>query len=174
MNWFTCSKEDNDWIVHGDQYNKNLKNWWGPIHNGQFRSQTPKENRKTEDTCTNYSGSAKFNGITREGKPEIPIKSYKDQWRENMIMSGMWDVFYLPKPHNKYKKRDILLHQSIFLLEYVKHHVKSLHKGSQADQYVVQNLMWLGVHLRNNLILLRGYWNFFHCQQQELRSMSPP
>ena len=27
MNCFTWSKEDNDWIVSGDQYNKEFKNW---------------------------------------------------------------------------------------------------------------------------------------------------
>ena len=47
MNCFTWSKEDNDWIVSGDQYNEEYKNWKGPIHNGQFCSQTLKEKRKT-------------------------------------------------------------------------------------------------------------------------------
>ena len=65
MNCFTCSKEDNDWIVSGDQYNEEFKNWKGPIHNGQFCSQTLKEKLKTEETCSKYAGSAKFNGIPR-------------------------------------------------------------------------------------------------------------
>ena len=54
----------------------------------------------------------------------------------------MWDVFSLPDPRNKYKKYDILLHQSIFPLDYVKYHVKSLQKISEADHYVVQNITW--------------------------------
>ena len=41
------------------------------------------------------------------------------------------------------------LRQSRFPLEYVKSHVQSLLKGSEADQYVVQNLMWSGVYLRS-------------------------
>ena len=53
----------------------------------------------------------------------------------------MWDVFYLPDPRNKEKKWDLLLHQSIFTLEYVKCHVQSIQKGSDADQYVVHNLL---------------------------------
>ena len=77
MNCFTWSKEDNDWIFPGDQYNEELKNWQGTIHNGQFRSQTLKEKRNTEDTCYKYAGSAKFNGIYRERNPEIPIKYCK-------------------------------------------------------------------------------------------------
>ena len=85
MNFFTCSKEDNDWIVSGDQYNEEFKNWKGPIQNGQFHSQTLKEKLKTEETCSKYAGSAKFNGIPREGNPAIPIKSYKDQCRDHMI-----------------------------------------------------------------------------------------
>ena len=101
MNCFTWSKVNNDWIVPEDQYDEEFKNWRGPIHNGQFRSQTLKEKRKTKETCSKYSGSAKFNGIPREGKPAIPIKSYKDQCREHMINNGMWDVFSLPDPRNK-------------------------------------------------------------------------
>ena len=81
MNCFTWSKEDNDWIVSGDQYNEEFKNWKGPIHNGQFSSQTLKEKQKKEETCSKYAGSAEFNVIPREGKPAIKIKSYKDQCR---------------------------------------------------------------------------------------------
>ena len=63
FNWF---KEDNDCIVTGDHYNEEFKNWRGFIHNGQFRSQTLKENGKLEEISSKYAGSAKFNGITRE------------------------------------------------------------------------------------------------------------
>ena len=96
MNEFTWSKKNNDWIVPGDQYNEEFKNWRGPIHNGKFCSQNLKEKRNTEETCYKYEGSAKFNGIPREGKPAIPIKSYNDQCCEHMIRNGMWDVFSLP------------------------------------------------------------------------------
>ena len=96
MNGFNWSKENNDWIITGDQYNEEFKNWRGPIQNGQFRSQTLKENRKTEETCSKYAGSENFNEIPREGKLAIPINSYKDQCRENMIRNGMWEVFSLP------------------------------------------------------------------------------
>ena len=46
---------------------------------------------------------------------------------------------------------DLILHQSIFPLEYMKVHVQSILKGSDADQYVVQNLTWSGVYLRSTL-----------------------
>ena len=78
MNSFTWSKEDNDWILLGDQYNEELNNWQGPINNGKLRSLNLKEKIKTEEIFYKSSGSVKFNGITREGNPEIPIKSYKD------------------------------------------------------------------------------------------------
>ena len=103
------------------------------------------------EKCSKYTISAKFNAIPREWKPEIPIKSYKYQCREHMIRNGMWDVFALPDPRNKKKKWDLLLHQSRFTLEYLKRHVQSIHKGSEADQYVIQNLMWSGVYLRSTL-----------------------
>ena len=63
----------------------------------------------------------------------------------------MWDVFSLPDPRNKEKRRGLLMRQSRFPLEYVKGHVQSLLKGSEADQYVVQNLTWSGVYLRSTL-----------------------
>ena len=63
----------------------------------------------------------------------------------------MWNIFYLSDPHNKDKNWDLLLHQFIFTLDYVKFHVQSLQKGSESDQYVVQNLMWSGVYLRSTL-----------------------
>ena len=49
------------------------------------------------------------------------------------------------------KKWYLLLHQSIFPLDCVKSHVQNLLKGSEADQYVVQNLTWSGVDLRSTL-----------------------
>ena len=58
------------------------------------------------------------------------------------------ELLSLPDPLNKENKWDILIHQYIFLLDYVKLHVQSLQKGSEADQYVVQNLKWSGVYLR--------------------------
>ena len=91
----------------------------------------------------------KFNIIPREGNPEIPINSYKQHCREHMIRNGMWDLFSLPDPLNKEKKWYILLHWSIFTLGYVKRHVQSLQKGSEADRYVVHNLTWSGVYLRS-------------------------
>ena len=63
----------------------------------------------------------------------------------------MWYVFSLPDPRNKEKMWDLLLHQSIFPLEYVKHDVQSLQKYSEADKYVAQNLTWSGVYLRSTL-----------------------
>ena len=151
MNFFTWPKEKNDWILPVDQYNEEFKNWRGPIHNGQFLSHTLNDKIKTEETCYKYAGSAKFNGIPREVKPEININYYKDQCCEHIITNGMWDVFSPPYPRNKDKKWDLLLHQSIFPLESMKLHLHSLRKGSEADQYVVQNLMWSGVYMRITL-----------------------
>ena len=126
MNCFTWSKVNNDWIVPEGQYDDEFKNWRVPIHNGQFQSQTLKEKRKTEETCSKYAGSAKFNGVPSEVKPAIPIMSYKDQYREHMINNGMWDVFSVSDPYNKEKICYLLLHQSSFPLGYVKSHVQSL------------------------------------------------
>ena len=151
MNFFTWSKDDNDWIVPEHQHNEDFKNWRGPIHNGQFCSQTLKEKRKIEEICSKYVGSAKFNGIPREGKPAIPISSHKDKCLEHMIRNVMWDVFSLPDPRNKEKKWDLLPNQSRFTLDCVKRHIQSLQKVSEEDQYLVQNLTCSGVYLRSTL-----------------------
>ena len=117
---------------------------------------TIKEKRKTEDTCSEYAGFSKSNGIPMDRNTEIPIKYYKYQFHDHMIRNGIWDVFYLPYPRNKYKTWDILIHQYIFSLDYMKRHVQSIQKVSEADHYVVQNLTWSGVYLRitltNNLL----------------------
>ena len=69
MNCFTWSKVNNDWIVPYDQYDEEFTNCRRPIHNGQFRSQTLKQKKNTEETCSKYAGSAKFNGTPWEGNP---------------------------------------------------------------------------------------------------------
>ena len=48
MNSFTWSKDDNDWIVRGDQYNEEFNNWRGPINNCPFRQQNINYMRKKE------------------------------------------------------------------------------------------------------------------------------
>ena len=69
MNSFTWYKDENYWIFLGDKYNKEFNNWRGPINNCQFRPYNLKKNRKTENTCYKYAGSANFYGIPRERNP---------------------------------------------------------------------------------------------------------
>ena len=68
-----------------------------------------------------------------------------------MIRNGMWNVFYITDSQNKEKEWDLLLHHSKFPLEYVKGLVQSLLKGSEADQYIDQNLTCSGVYMRSTL-----------------------
>ena len=68
-----------------------------------------------------------------------------------MIRNRIWDLFSPPDPFNKDNNWGIFLHQSRFALDYAKHRVKSLHKGSEADQYVVQNMTWSVVYLMSTL-----------------------
>ena len=65
INCLTWSRNDNEWIVPGDQYNNKFKNWQGPIHNGHFQAQNLKKMIITEKICYNVSGSVKFNGTPR-------------------------------------------------------------------------------------------------------------
>ena len=51
----------------------------------------------------------------------------------------MWDGLSLPDPRNRQKKWDLIIHNSRFPLEYVKRHVLSLKKGSEANQYVASD-----------------------------------
>ena len=68
-----------------------------------------------------------------------------------MIRNGVWNVFYIAEPQNKEKEWDLLLHHTKFPLEYVKGLIQSLLKGSEVNQYIVQNLTWSGVYLRSTL-----------------------
>ena len=104
LNCFTWYKEDNDWIVLGDQYNEKCKNLQGPIHNVQFCPRTLKKRRRTDRMCSKSLGYVKLNGMYREGSTEIHIKSYRDQCCEHMIRNGMRDIFSIPEPLNKEKK----------------------------------------------------------------------
>ena len=81
-----------------------------------------------------FSGSVKFNRITREENLEISIKSYKDQCCEHMVRNGMRDVSSITYPQNKKKKWDLLLYHYIFPLECVKRHVRNIQKGTKADK----------------------------------------
>ena len=81
----------------------------------------------------------------------MPTKSYKDQYLEHMIRNVMWDVLSLPDPVNTEKKWDLLLHQYIFHLDYLKRHAQSFQKGSEEDQYIVQNSTCSGMYLRSTM-----------------------
>ena len=115
MNSFTWSTEENDWVILGYQYNEDFNKCKGPINNGQFRQQNIKEMRNTEETFSKYAGSVGFNGIPREGNPEILIKFYKDQCLQHMTRNGIWYVFSIKDPQNKENKCDLLLRQSFYL-----------------------------------------------------------
>ena len=61
--WSVMNTYNTDWVVPGDQYNKKLKSWKGPIHNGHFRAQAIKKIITTERICSKFSGSFKYNII---------------------------------------------------------------------------------------------------------------
>ena len=89
---------------------------WGvllqnPLHNGQFCQKELNEKITTDNKCSNFSSSVKFNLISREENPEITIKSYKDQSCEKMIRNGIWDVSSLLGPQKKDKNWNIFLNQ---------------------------------------------------------------
>ena len=50
--------------------------------------------------------------IPGEVNLEIPTKLYKDQWREHMVINGMWYFFSMSDPHNQVKKWGLLINQS--------------------------------------------------------------
>ena len=47
MNFFTWSRKDDYWVFKGYKDNNKFKIWQGPIHNGQFRAQSPNKMRRT-------------------------------------------------------------------------------------------------------------------------------
>ena len=57
-----------------------------------------------------------------------------------MIRNVIWGVSSLPDPCNKDNDWDNIINLYIFTLDKVKNHINSLKEGSEADQYVIQNL----------------------------------
>ena len=73
MNFFTWSREDNDLIVPENQFNRDLKNWWGPLQSGKSHAQNLNNKGNIEDKLSKYAVYVKFNGIPREVNTETPI-----------------------------------------------------------------------------------------------------
>ena len=70
------------------------------MHNGQFLSPKLKYKSNNKYNCTKYEGT-KFNGISKDEKPTIPIKSYKAKYQVHTIQNGMGNIFYIPNPRNE-------------------------------------------------------------------------
>ena len=60
----------------------------------------------------------------------------------------MWYIFFLPEPWNQENNCYLIIHQSIFPLDYVKLHIKSLKEGYEVDPYMVHNMTWSGLYMR--------------------------
>ena len=74
-----------------------------------------KEKRNNNDNCTKYEGT-KFNGISKDEKPTIPIKSYKAKYQVHTIQNGMGDIFYIPNPRNEANYWYLLTGKAIFTM----------------------------------------------------------
>ena len=100
MNCFRWDVKEKDWVVSKGRLNEIYQNWSSPIHNVQFCGQNLKEKSNTKYNCNKYEGT-KFNGIPKDEKPTIPIKSYKAKYQVHTIQNGMGDIFYIPNPRNE-------------------------------------------------------------------------
>ena len=66
------------------------------MHDGQYRPLGIKYERKTRESCSDYSGTQTFNGLeAKEGDDLVPVRTYKQNIRKHMIRSGMWPEIWL-------------------------------------------------------------------------------
>ena len=148
---YTWSISESKWMIPISQLNTSYTRMKGPVHPGQYRPKGVKEERKTKEACTTFSG-IRFSGVPKEGKGSIPIRTYKDQCRSHMIRHGMWDVFNFSDPKNPSMHCDLFKKHSRFSLAYVKAEVAKMQtdKG-RVDSYIIQNLRYSGDYLRASL-----------------------
>ena len=120
MNFFTWSNEDNDWIIQGDKYNGEFKTGedLSIMVNSVCRPSRRRKIKRIHAPSMQILPS--IIGIHIEVKPSIPIKSYKDQFRNHMVRNGIWGVISLQDPQNEEKKWDLILNRSILTWEYIK------------------------------------------------------
>jgi hypothetical protein len=150
VNVFSYDAIEDKYTIDSLLFEPSYPNQQGPVHDGQYRPTGIKYERKTRESCTEYSGHNTFHGLVpKEGEEMVPVRTYKQTIRRHIIRSGMWNVFNIPDPCNPTQKWDLFLKQGRFPLEYVKEYVRDFRQ--HADKFELQNLDWSGEYIRNTL-----------------------
>ena len=67
-----------------------------------------KQKKYTKQKCEGYDGE-KYNGFTvEEGKPLVPLKTYKEMILQHLDHTGMINVFEFPDPLNSSVKWNVM------------------------------------------------------------------
>jgi hypothetical protein len=101
VNVFAYNATDDKYTIDSLAYEPSYPNQQGPVHDEQYCPTGIKYERKTRESCTDYSGATTFNGLMpKEGEEMVPVRTYKQTIQSHIIRTGMWDVFSIPDPCN--------------------------------------------------------------------------
>ena len=105
-----------------------------------YRPQGVKSERKTAELCATFTGE-QFSGLNpKDGKINMPMKTFKERVRAHCIETGMWDIFNLSDPKMPDKKWDLFRFHAMLPLSQVLKEVTRFHDCK--DMYINQNLKW--------------------------------
>jgi hypothetical protein len=146
---FTYNKTDQTWVYpEKDNYDTTKPHRKGAEHIGMYRMPGFKYSTKIKETCTSFTGTLPYNGITpKDASPIMTLTSYKQSTLRHMIINGLYDIFVIINPAGK--KFDLFSSHSLFLEDDIKEHVLKLR--ATGCLLVIENLMYSGTYLRNSI-----------------------
>ena len=137
------------WYYPCTLYDENFAKIRGPTRNRMYRPQGVKSERKTAELCATFTGE-QFSGLNpKDGKINMPMKTFKERVRAHCIETGMWDIFNLSDPKMPNKKWDLFRFHAMLPLSQVLKEVTRFHDCK--DMYINQNLKWSGEYIRSSI-----------------------
>jgi hypothetical protein len=146
---FTYKEVDETWTYPDKaNYDAAKPRRKGAEHIGMYRMPGFKYSTKIKETCTSFTGTSPYNGITpKDESPTMTLTNYKQSTRRHMIINGLYDIFVIVNPAGK--KFDLFSSHSLFLEDDIKEHVMALR--ATGCLLVIENLMYSGTYLRNSI-----------------------
>jgi hypothetical protein len=146
---FTYNETDQTWVYPDkDNYDTTKPRRKGAEHIGMYRMPGFKYSTKIKETCTLFTGTSPYNGITpKDASPIMTLTSYKQSTRHHMIINSLYNIFVIINPAGK--KFDLFSSHSLFLEDDIKEHVLKLR--ATGCLLVIKNLMYSGTYLRNSI-----------------------
>jgi hypothetical protein len=133
------------WYYPCSLYDEHAAKIRGPTRNRMYRPQ----GCKTVELYATFTGE-QFSGLNpKDGKINMPMKTFKERVRAHCIETGMWDIFNLSNPKMPNKKWDLFRFHAMLPLSQVLKEVTQFHDCK--DMYINQNLKWSGEYIHSSI-----------------------